>query len=163
MHAETAVSEFRVEKERSRATLTLSSGETVNGCFFVSGSGGRAPGPERVADLLNADQGLFLFEVHNPRSARTVLFNRSQIVTVAVTDGEARRDPGYDVAAERAVSIRLTNGDEIVGSIRVHLPEGRNRVSDWARQPDQFRYVETGGTTLIVNVTHILEVSEMRP
>jgi hypothetical protein len=162
MFAEHATSEFRIEKGRSRARLTLLSGETVEGCFFVSTTGVRVTGPERIADLLNAEPGLFLFEVHEERTTRTVLYNRSQIVTVAVTEAEARRDPGYDVATERVVAIRFVNGRTTVGSIKVYRPEGRDRVSDWARHPDQFRYMETSQTTLIVNMAHIIEISEIR-
>jgi hypothetical protein len=46
--------------------------------------------------------------------------------------------------------------------VRVYRPEGRDRLSDWARQPEHFRYVETpDDTTLIINVAHIIEVSEV--
>ena len=38
---------------------------------------------------------------------------------------------------------------------------GRDRLSDWARQPETFRYVETDEATLLVNVAHIIEVSEI--
>ena len=45
--------------------------------------------------------------------------------------------------------------------MRVYRPEGRDRLSDWTRQPETFRYVETDDTTVIVNVAHIVEVSEV--
>ena len=80
---------------------------------------------------------------------------------VALTENEARRDPGYDVATERFVSVLLSNGSRVAGSIRVYRPEGRDRLSDWARHSDTFRYVETGETTLLVNIAHVIEVSEV--
>jgi hypothetical protein len=163
MPMQARTSEFRVEKVRSRATITLSSGESVQGCFFVARSGVRVPGPERVGDILNSEPGFCLFEIQDDDGVRTVLYNRTQIVSVEVVDDEAQRDPGYDVATERLVSIRLASGLEIVGSVRVYLPEGHDRLSDWARQPDQFRYVETGESTLLVNVAHIIEMTEIRP
>jgi len=81
---------------------------------------------------------------------------------VALSEQEARRDPGYDVATERFVSVLLSNGRRVTGSVRVYLPEGRDRLSDWARQADIFRYIETGETTLLVNIAHVIEVSEVR-
>ena len=48
------MSEFRIEKRRTEATLTLSTGAIARGCFFLSGSRANRSGPERVADLLNA-------------------------------------------------------------------------------------------------------------
>jgi hypothetical protein len=152
---------FRIEKGRSRATLTLASGETVHGSFFVSTHGVRLPGAERIGDLLNAEPGFFLFEIHDQRAARTAIFNRSHVVIVKVAEPEARRDPGYDVATEHIVSIRLDSDVEIVGSVRVYMPEGHDRLSDWARHPDQFRYVEAGEETLIVNVAHVIEITEI--
>ncbi|MFI5179098.1 MAG: hypothetical protein ACHQO8_11065 [Vicinamibacterales bacterium] len=160
MAIEPEVSEFRVEKTRSLAVLTLSNGETVRGCFFVAGASARSAGPERVCDVLNAEPGFFPFEVRDDAGTRTVLYNRGQIVVVEVEDREARRDPGYDVATRRVVSVRLSTGLRVVGAVRVYRPEGRDRLSDWARQADQFRYVETDDTTLIVNVAHVIEVSE---
>jgi hypothetical protein len=157
---EPEVSEFRVEKHRSEAVLTLSSGETVRGCFFVAGASARSTGPERVCDVLNAEPGFFPFEVHDDAGTRTVLYNRGQIVVVAAEDREARRDPGYDLATRRSVSVRLSTGRRIVGIVRVYRPEGRDRLSDWARQADQFRYVEVDDATLIVNVAHVIAVSE---
>src|SRR3954470_10001466 len=44
------VSEFRIEKRRVEARLTLTGG-TVSGCFFLAGSNASHSGPERVADL----------------------------------------------------------------------------------------------------------------
>ena len=44
--------------------------------------------------------------------------------------------------------------------VRVYRPEGRDRLSDWARQPETFRYVDAGDTTLVVNAAHIVAVTE---
>ena len=80
---------------------------------------------------------------------------------VAIGDDEAGRDPGYSVARRRDVSILLSNGQRVMGAIRVYKPEGRDRLSDWARDPETFRYVETDETTLIVNMAHVIEVNEV--
>jgi hypothetical protein len=149
--AQTGLSEFRIEKTRIHAFVNLSTGESIEGCFFVAGASAQGSVPERVAEILNAEDGLFPFEVHDQGAARTVLYNRTQIVTVSLTDPEARRDPGYDVATPRDVSVQLSDGRRL---------EGRDRLSDWARDADRFRYLEVGDTTVIINVAHVIELSE---
>jgi hypothetical protein len=57
----------------------------------------------------------------------------------------------------------LSTGDHLQGAVRVYRPEGRDRLSDWARQTEVFRYVETEEKTLIVNSAHIVEISEVTP
>ena len=153
-------SEFRVEKRRVEATITLSNGETARGCFFVAGSGPLSEEPERVGQLLNLDDPLFPFERADEGRPVTVLYNRAHVVLVSLSDPEARRVPGYEVATPRRVSLLLSSGSRIAGTVRVYRPEGRDRVSDWARDPSMFRYVETDAATLLVNVNHIVEVRE---
>jgi hypothetical protein len=154
-------SEYRFEKRRADATITLSSGQSTRGCFFTANQSTRHGGPERIGDLLNEDRGFFPFEIHEAEGVRTVLYNRAHVLLVGLSDNEETRDPGYDVATRRFVSILLSNGQRVVGSVRVYRPEGRDRLSDWTRQPETFRYLETGDMTLLVNADHIVDVSEV--
>jgi hypothetical protein len=157
-------SEFRVEKSRAQATLTLSNGISVRGSFFVSANSRTHAGPEGVKDVLNAEAGFFPFEAERRDGAHTVLLNRDHIVFLALADGaEARRDPGYAVAAERTVTMLLSNGVRLRGSVRVFRPKGRDRLSDFARAEESFRYLEAGDATYIINVRHILELAEETP
>jgi hypothetical protein len=103
------VSEFRIEKRRAEAALTLTTGTTVRGCFFLAGSSASHSGPERVADLLNAETGFFPFELNTGTAPYTVLYNREQLILVTLLEEtiEAQLDPGYSVATEREVRILL--------------------------------------------------------
>lgn len=156
------MSEFRIEKRRAEAALTLTTGSTVKGCFFLSGSSASHVGPERVADLLNAETGFFPFELNAESTPYTVLFNRTQVVLVTLLEetGEAQLDPGYNVATERAIRMLLSNGQAVVGRVRIYRPSGRDRLSDYARVPEVFRYVETAVGTVVVNADHIVELRE---
>ena len=153
-------SEFRVEKKRADAELILTTGTTVKGCFFLWASSQFHAGAERVGDLLNAQTGFFPFETEN---GETALYNRAQIVMVRLppTDHEAQLDPGYEVATRRTVSMLLTTGDRVTGTVTVYRPAGRDRLSDYARSDEIFRYVETAGHTLIVNSAHLVELREI--
>ncbi len=156
------MSEFHIEKRRAEAALTLATGTTIRGCFFLSGSSASHTGPERVADLLNAETGFFPFELNTGTAPYTVLYNRAQLLMVTLLEEtvEAQLDPGYAVATERAIRILLSNGDAVEGRVRVYRPSGRDRLSDYARAPEIFRYVETPGGIVIVNTDHIVELRE---
>jgi hypothetical protein len=157
------VSQYRVEKRRAGAALTLTTGATVRGCFFLAGSRASHGGPERVADLLNAEIGFFPFELNGDSTTSTVLYNRTQLVVVTLLDNtaEAQLDPGYSLASEREVRMLLSNGETVEGRVRVYRPAGRDRLSDYARVPETFRYVETDDATVIVNFAHIVELREI--
>jgi len=161
MRAARAVSEFRVEKERIDALLTLANGNSIAGHFFVARASAHSAGREQVGELLNAESGFFPFETSEGEHSRTILYNRRHVIMVALAENEARRDPGYAVAIERFISVLLSNGDRVTGSVRVYRPEGRDRLSDWARQPARFRYIELGDTTVLVNIEHVIEFSEV--
>lgn len=161
MLTEQTGSEYRVEKERIDAILTLANGDSSPGCFFVSRASAHYAGPEPVGELLNAEPGFFPFGIDDGGEIRTVLYNRAQVVMVAIADNEARRDPGYDVAPAHRISVLLSNGRRVAGVVRVYRPKGRNRLSDWARHADTFRYVETGDMTFLVNIAHVVEVHEV--
>ncbi len=161
MESPASASEFRFEKRRADAVVTVSGAEPVRGCFFTAAGTKRHQGIERISDLLNAEAGFFPFEMQTDAKPRTMLLNRSHVISVEIFDDEARRDPGYAVAVRREVSILLSNGQRISGAVRVYRPEGRNRLSDWTHQPETFRYLETPESTLIINAAHIVAVTEV--
>jgi hypothetical protein len=161
MDPQPAGSEFRFDKHRAEAVVTLVTNENIKGCFFTAAGSARRDGAERIGDLLNSETGFFPFEVQTEGRATTVLYNRTHVIAVRVLDDEARRDPGYAVATRRVVSILLSNSQRVDGDVRVYRPEGRDRLSDWTRQPEVFRYVEAMDGTYIVNAAHIVAVTEV--
>ena len=157
-----AVSEFRIQKVRVAATLRLVNGEIASGFFFVAGGSPNHEGHELVGELLNSDTWLLPFERTDTGKPRTVLYNRSALITVALSDAEGRRVSGYDMAKRRQASILLSNNVRLTGAVRIYRPEGRDRLSDWACESSAFRYLETDDGTLLVNAAHIVEVYEIQ-
>ena len=157
-------SEYRVEKSRVEATLTLTNGTTVLGCFFISRNSRTHAGPEGVREVLNGEAGFFPFEARRADGPRAILYNRDHVIFAAIADTqEPRRDPGYEVATPRVVTMLLTNGTRLHGTVRVDGPQGRDRLSDLVRAGETFRYLETGHATYIINVHHVVELSEEIP
>lgn len=157
------MSEFRVEKRRAEAELTLLTGTRVQGAFFLAGSAAGHAGPERVGDLLNGEQGFFPFELAGGGNPRTVLYNRAHVTTVALPPDaiEAQLEPGYDLAIKRRVSILLSTGMRVAGTVSVNRPIGHDRLSDYAHVEDAFWYLETSDHTILINSAHIVELQEI--
>ena len=157
-------SEFRVEKSRALATLTLSNGTSVDGCFFVLGNSRTHTGPEGIRDVLNAETGFFPFDSIGPGGPTTVLYNRDHLVFVKLEDkDEPRRNPGYEVAVQKIVTMLMSNGARLRGSVRISRPHGSDRLSDFARAQEAFHYLEADNATYIINVHHLLELAEEPP
>lgn len=153
------MSEFRFEKQRVAAELTLATGVAVRGSFFVGGGAKMHDGAERVGDLLNEQAAFFPFELLD---GRTALYNRKHVVMVALAPGiaEAELDPGYQLATRRTVTAVLSTGTRVAGVVPVYKPTGHERLSDYARSGELFRYLVTSDRTLIVNADHIVELVE---
>ena len=154
-------SEFRVEKSRVEATLTLANGTSVHGCFFIAGNSRTHAGPEGVNDVLNGETGFIPFDTQCGGGSRTVLYNRDHVVFVTLTDErEPQRDPGYDVATRWIVAMLMSNGTRLHGAVRVFRPQGRDRLSDFTRATETFRYLEADHATYIINIHHLVELKE---
>ena len=153
-------SEFRVEKRREAAELTLTTGATVAGNFFLAGASPAHTGPERVGDLLNLESGFFPFEA---ASGETALFNRTHVLKVTLPTPviEAQLDAGYDVATRKTIKVLLSNGESITGNVSVYLPQGRDRLSDYSHIEERFRYVELPDRTILINSAHIVALTEV--
>ena len=153
------MSEFRIEKRREPADVTLVTGATVSGVFFLAGSSQVHSGPERVGDVLNIDAGFFPFE----SNGETSLINRSHVLKVVLPPQmiEAQLDAGYDVATRRLVKVLLTTGEVVTGHVVVFRPPGRDRLSDYAHIDERFRYVELADRTLLINSAHIVALTEV--
>ena len=154
------MSEFRVEKRREAAEITLSTGAIMAGHFFLSGSSQLHAGPERVGDLLNLEPGFFPFEAPN---GETLLINRAHVIKVVLPEHviEAQLDDGYDLATRRRVAMLLSNGEKVTGQVAVYRPAGHDRLSDYAHIDDRFRYVEQSDRTLLINSQHIVSLLEV--
>jgi hypothetical protein len=154
--------EFRLEKRRVRVALTLSTGQVLDGHLFLADLASTHSGPERVGDLLNSGGGFFPFEVEEGGEgpSRIALYNRAHVVLVHLAEPEleAELDPTYLIADRKSVSMLLSTGARVTGDLRLVLPAGHARLSDYARSEEVFRYVELPAGMLIVNFAHVIEL-----
>jgi hypothetical protein len=157
------MSAYHLDKRRVPARVVLATGATVAGELFLGDATPAGAGPERLADMLNAERGFFPVEVSDPSSGRrrVALFNRAHVVVVRLDEPELELDldASYAIAPRRAVALVLMNGDILFGDLHVVAPEGRTRVSDLARAEERFRYLETPDGTCVVNFDHVIEIA----
>jgi hypothetical protein len=152
------MSQFQVHKHQVSGSLVLSTGAMRHGCFFVVTSMTHG-GAERVGDLLNGASGFFPFQ-HS--DGTTGQYNRNHLVMVTLAAGIAEEEfePGFSVSLRREVSMLLSTGTSIDGTVLVSGPVGQERLSDYTRASKQFWYVLTSRGTVIVNSDHIVELIE---
>ena len=161
LSSQSVMSDLRISKERRAATLTLSDGRQIAGSFFVAGSSVSHAGPERVKDILNSPNAFFPFEISDGVGQHTGIFNREQVIVVELATDEANSEAAYDVATRRSVEMLLSNGRRLKGQVRVYCPRGSDRLSDYTRAEEMFRYLETPDALLAINFRHVLELSEV--
>jgi tryptophan synthase alpha subunit len=73
---------------------------------------------------------------------------------------EEEFEPGFSVSLRRQISLLLSTGTSIDGTVLVSGPAGHERLSDYARASKQFWYILTSRGTVIVNSEHIVELVE---
>ena len=116
--------------------------------------------PRKRPDLGSVAAALLLSLGCGPGRAQDMLrhvdLNSPQMI-------EAELEPGYDVAPRHHVKLLLTTGESITGHVVVFLPPGHERLSDYARMDERFRYVELPDRTLLVNSAHIVALTEVDP
>jgi len=64
------------------------------------------------------------------------------------------------VSLRRAVSVTLSTGTSIDGTVLVSDAAGHERLSDFARASKRFWYILTSRGTVVVNSEHIVELIE---
>lgn len=153
------MSDYRFEKRQVGARLALSTGTTRIGHFFVASALTTHGGPERVADLLNDHTGFFPFQ-HDDGS--TGQYNRAHVVYVQLPAGVAEEEleATYAVSKRRDVTMVLSTGETVGGTVLVTGPPGHERLSDYLRETKPFWYVLTPHGTLVVNSAHVVEIVE---
>jgi hypothetical protein len=157
------VSAYHLDKRRVGARITLTNGNVVRGDLYLAHTTPSGAGPELVGDMLNAERGFFPLGIADSSGGptRTALYNRAHVLVVRLVEEELELsfDASYAIAPRRSVALSLENGERLFGVLHVVMPDGRTRVSDYARTEDRFRYLETSDGTCVVNFDHVVEIA----
>jgi hypothetical protein len=123
----------RVSVETRQVELVLVTGDRISGEFFLQLQGMHLTGPQRVGEVLNAEECFLPLRIAD--SVRLV--NLDQIVAV-YTASEGEFDPLLMLGEEHQIQVTPVVGEPIKVKIHVNLPSGRNRAKDFLNQPKRF-------------------------
>jgi hypothetical protein len=161
------MSQYRIEKQHNvTASITLATGAEVRGRFFLADTATAHSGRERVYDLLNDPDRFFPFDVEgrDGKPSHVSLIARAHVL-FATLDEPSTELPSDDLsigmAARKFVSLLLSNGVRLRGELLVVMPEGKDRVSDFANCEGRFQYFANRDQMAIVNFDHVVEILPM--
>lgn len=118
-------------------TLWTTDGATLRGRIFLRLNAESHAGPETVQDRLN-DADLFI-TLSVPGDSGLVFVNKIQVIRVELPEEEGLPDAteGMLEVSLEPIQVRLINGEQLSGTVRIHGPAGKCRLSDFLNiQPD---------------------------
>lgn len=153
-------SEFRIEKVPIPAVVSMANGTKFTGHFFVRAGVGPGHVDEDVRDVLNSEERFFPFHVGPAEQTEVHLINRRHVAIVWLRkpDVEAEIAGSVGITPRKFATLLLSNGESVGGSLRVVMPSGRTRVSDYVNAEETFCYVEGPEGLAIVNLEQVVDV-----
>jgi len=106
----------------ARANFWTEDEATFEGSLFLHLTAESHDGPETVLDRLNTPDRFLVLSVAD--DSPVVLLNKAQIIRVDVASKTAAA-----AADVEHVRVRLINGEQLDGTVRVEGPEGHHRLS----------------------------------
>jgi len=161
------MSEYRIEKQHHvTATITLVTGTELRGSFFLAETATAHSGRERVHDLLNESDRFFPFDIEgrDGKQSHVSLLARAHVLFVTLDEPSTELpsdDLSLGMASRKFVSLLLTNGTRMRGELFIAMPEGKDRVSDFANCEGRFQYFANRDQMSIVNFDHVVEILPM--
>lgn len=122
-----AEGDLSVPMQLARATFWTEDGATFEGSLFLHLSAETHDGPETVLDRLNTPDRFLVVSVAD--DSPVVLVNKGQIIRVDVPCKAAPAEATESVEDVEHVRLRLIDGEQLDGTVRVEGPEGQNRLS----------------------------------
>jgi hypothetical protein len=150
-----AVSSLAVEKTKKQVTLFLSDQSRETGYVFLSPYSQTGVGRQTVLEVLTGRDPFLPFET---RAGQLVFVNQDQIVWAAhfLDEDEIKRLP----AQARSVTVTLTDGKRLRGTLLVEAPEERSRLSDLVNHLDAFLTLRDAKREVLINLDFAVSVEE---
>ncbi len=133
-----AEGELSVPMQLTRATFWTEDKATFEGTLFLHLSAESHDGPETVLDRLNTPDRFMVLGVAG--DGPVVILNKAQIIRVDLSaqGGTDETDEAMPMSDVEQVRVRLINGEQLDGTVRVEGPVGRQRLSDFLNAPPSF-------------------------
>ena len=135
-----AEGDLSVPMQLARATFWTEDKATFEGSLFLHLTAESHDGPETVLDRLNTPDRFLVLSVAD--ESPVVILNKSQIIRVDVPADASPSEASAPPAEVERVSLRLINGDELDGIVRVEGPAGQHRLSGLLNSQSAFLPVQ---------------------
>ena len=122
-----AEGDLSVPMQLARAIFWTEDEATFEGSLFLHLTAESHDGPETVLDRLNTADRFLVLGVADDNPV--VLLNKLQIIRVDVPPEAGPAEAAAPAVDVEHVRVRLINGEQLDGTIRVEGPEGRHRLS----------------------------------
>jgi hypothetical protein len=146
---------LRVPKRRIVIDVSFADGESHRVAVFLAERASTHDGPERIADLFNAEQE-FIPAVEIEGGAMTFL-SRAAIAVVRSDEPDWDRDE-INLPVEHEVEVLLDSRQSLRGLLSYVLPPERCRVVDYLNEAAPFFALIEDGRAALVNKRHVRRV-----
>jgi hypothetical protein len=150
-----------VTKRLVPVRVRLTTGRQIAALVQCSEQAERRLGRERVKDLLNGDDALL--PLWNELAQASTLVNKRFIELVELVEPDLARDGEPDLTTHRPVTLLLSSGSGLRGSLLVSTPPSQERTLDFLNRGERFFYLDTETVTQIVNLEHVVTVTDLEP
>ena len=133
-----AEGELSVPMQLTHATFWTEDKATFDGTFFLHLSAEAHDGPETVLDRLDTPDPFMVLGVAD--DGPVIILNKVQIIRVDLPAEAGPKEMGalLPAAYVEPVRVRLINGEQLDGTIRIEGPVGRQRLSDFLNAPTAY-------------------------
>lgn len=145
-----------VQKLKIATRLGQPGEEPIEGFISLAPNARFRDGPETLLEHLNADHRVIPF--HRRDDDAVLLINRLEIAWVAAgatVEPERVCPRPFHVTREERVRVRLRDGSEIEGLLRMEMPEWHNRASDFMNGEEDFFPLATREGVVLINKRHV--------
>jgi len=146
---------YRVEKSELPVVLFQADGSVMKGVVFLSATAYSHMGQQTLLDLMKEPGAFFPFRsdaggfcVANKKTITHIRFDPPQ------------ENPDYQAYGDREdVDIKFVGGEQLIGTVTIEMPEGKNRLFDFVNAMDGFFVLQNQEAHYLVNITQIRDIS----
>jgi len=145
----------KIEKGALWASFQLSNGDWIDGEIYLSLYDEHHLGAQTLDDLLSRGSRFIPVKTKD----RVLLLNIHHILQAKI-DSNKQEDDLMRLGPKHSVTVKTILGEVVTGDIFISLPEGRQRVKDYANATAGFFRIFQAGDILYLNPRHILSMHD---
>ena len=149
------MSVYHVEKSELSVVVFQADGSIMKGVVFLSATAYSHMGKQTLLDLLKEPGDFFPFR---SEAGEFCVTNKQTITHIRFEPPE--QEEQYQSLGDREdVEIKFVGGEQLVGTVTIEMPEGRNRLLDFINAMKGFFLLQTQEAHYLVNVSQVRDIS----